>query len=106
MKKQYPKVIKVIRVVKVIKVPNDLRVLNDLNDLIPKKIMHYELCIKKSGLPTGSPDFLCSRLENALCHHGACHFHEAGYVRTLDIVDISVLLFAEKRALVVDFSHD
>ena len=67
---------------------------------------NYELCIKKAGLPAGSPAFLCSRLENALCHHGACHLHEAGDVSTLDIVDISVLLFAEECALVVDFSHD
>ncbi len=45
-------------------------------------------------------------LKDALCHHGACHFHESGHVGAFHVVDVAVGFFAEELALVVYLGHD
>ena len=45
-------------------------------------------------------------LENTLCHHRFSHLHEARYVRTLHIVDVTIRLLTILHALLVDVLHD
>ncbi len=44
--------------------------------------------------------------EDALSHHGAGHFHEAGDVGALDVVDVAIGLLAVELALTMDSFHD
>ena len=45
-------------------------------------------------------------LYDALCEHGLRHLHEARDVGTLDIVDMTVRLFAILHTLLVNRAHD
>ena len=45
-------------------------------------------------------------LHDALSHHGLGNLEEAGYVGTLDIVDVAVGLGAILHAVVVNVVHD
>ena len=47
-----------------------------------------------------------SLLHYALCHHGIGHFHETCDIGSLDIVDVSVGLFAILDTLFMDVVHN
>ena len=44
--------------------------------------------------------------EDALCHHGAGHLHEAGHVGTAHVVDSAVFALAILHTLGMDVFHD
>ena len=45
-------------------------------------------------------------LNNTLVEHGVGHFQESGHVGTLNIVDISILVFAVFHTSAMDIFHD
>lgn len=47
-----------------------------------------------------------SLLDNALTHHGMSHLHEAGDIRTLHVVDVTVRFCPIFYALCMDAVHD
>ena len=48
----------------------------------------------------------CVYLEDALCHHGLCYFHEACNVGSLDVVDVAVGFGAVLDAVLMDILHN
>ena len=47
-----------------------------------------------------------SSLHNALSHHGISNLHEAGYVSTLHVVDVTISLSTILNAVLVNVVHD